>query len=98
MPHVDVLYAQLRERQIGSTYIQTCLGNFVVSTNNIREKIRDIFHNDSCTVNEQPLAKKPRCEFYDEEISIMLEEVCDIAVSHCSSRFAVAGHLVAATP
>ena len=31
---------------------------FVVSINNAREKIPDIFHNDSCAVNEEPLAKK----------------------------------------
>ena len=28
---------------------------------------------------------------------MVLEEVCDIVISHCSSRFAVTGHLVAAT-
>ena len=56
MPHVDVLYAQLQKRQISSTFIQTCLRNFVVSINNVREKISDIFHNDSCAVNEEPLA------------------------------------------
>ena len=26
-----------------------------------------------------------------------LGEVCDVAISHCSSRFAVTGHLLAAT-
>ena len=97
MPHVDVLYAQLQKRQISSTFIQTCLRNFVVSINNVREKISDIFHNDSCAVNEEPLAKRPRCECFDEEISMVLEEVCDIVISHCSSRFAVTGHFVAAT-
>ena len=97
MPHVDVLYAQLQKRQISSTFIQTCLRNFVVSINNVREKISDIFHNDSCAVNEEPLAKRPRCECFDEEISMVLEEVCDIVISHCSSRFAITGHFVAAT-
>ena len=68
MPHVDVLWAQLQMRQISSTFIQTCIRNFVVSINNVREKVRDIFHNDSCAVNEEPLAKRPRCECFDEEI------------------------------
>ena len=97
MPHVDVLYAQLQKRQISSTFIQTCLRNFVVSINNVREKFSYIFHNDSCAVNEEPLAKRSRCECFDEEISMVLEEVCDIVISHCSSRFAVTGHFVAAT-
>ena len=97
MPHVDVLYAQQQKRQISSTFIQICLRNFVVSINNVREKISDIFHNDSCAVNEEPLAKRPRCECFDEEISMVLEEVCDIVISYCSSRFAVTGHFVAAT-
>ena len=46
---------------------------------NDREKIPDIFHNDSCAVNEEPLAKRPRCEYFDEEISMRLGEVCDVA-------------------
>ena len=28
---------------------------------------------------------------------MVLEEVCDIVISNCSSRFAVTGHFVAAT-
>ena len=28
---------------------------------------------------------------------MILGEVCDVVISHCSSRFAVTGHLVAAT-
>ena len=79
MPHVDVLYAQLQKHQISSTFIQTCIRNFVVSINYAREKFPDIFHNDSCAVNEEPLAKRPRCECFDEEISMRLGEVCDVA-------------------
>ena len=79
MPHVDVLYAQLQKRQISSTSIQTCIRNFVVSINNAIEKFPDIFHNDSSTANEEPLAKRPRCECFDEEISMRLVEVCDVA-------------------
>ena len=75
----DVLYAQLQKRQISSTFIQTCIKNFVVSINNAREKIPDIFHNDSCAVNEEPLAKRPRCEYFDQEISMRLGKVCDVA-------------------
>ena len=97
MPHVDILYAQLQKRQISSTFIQTCLRHFVLSVHNGREKIPDIFHNNSCAVNEEPLAKRPRCECFDEEMSMVLKEVCDIVISHCSSRFDVTGHLVAAT-
>ena len=97
MPHVDVLYAQLKKRQISSTLIQRCIRNFVVSINNVKEKILDIFHNDSCAVNEEPLAKRHRCECFDEEISMRLGEVCDVVISHCSCRFADTGHLVAAT-
>ena len=95
--HVDVLYAQLQKRQISSAFIQTCIRNFVASINNVREKIPDTFHNDSCTVNEEPLAKRPRCKCFHEEISMRMGEVCDVVVSHCSSRFTVTGHLVAAT-
>ena len=79
MPHVDVLYAQLKNCQISSTFIQTCIRNFVVSVNNAREKIPDIFHNDSCAVNEKPLAKRPGWEYFDEEISMRLGEVYDVA-------------------
>ena len=79
MPHVDVLYAQLQKHQISSTFIQTCIRNFVVSINKAREKFPDIFHNDSCAVNEEPLAKRPMCECFDEEISMRLGEVCDVA-------------------
>ena len=79
MPHVDVLYAQLQKCQISSTFIQTCIRNFLVSVNNARENIPDIFHNDSCAVNEKPLAKRPRWEYFDEGISIRLGEVCDVA-------------------
>ena len=79
MPHVDVMYAQLQKHQISSTFIQTCIRNFVVSIKNAREKFPDIFHNDACAVNEEPLAKRPRCECFDEEISMRLGEVCDVA-------------------
>ena len=79
MPHVDVLYAQLQKHQISSTFIQTCIRNFVVSINNARKKFPEIFHNDSCAVNEEPLAKRPRCECFDEETSMRLGEVCDVA-------------------
>ena len=75
MPHVDVLYAQLQKHQISPTFIQTCFRNFV---NNAREKIPVVFHNDSCVVNEGPLAKRTRSECFDEEVSMILEEVCDI--------------------
>ena len=57
MPHVDILYAQLQKRQVCSTFIQTCLQNFVKPINNVREKIPDIFNNTSCTMSEEPLAK-----------------------------------------
>ena len=43
------------------------------------KKIPDIFHNDSFAVNEEHLAKRPRCEYFDEEISMRLGEVCDVA-------------------
>ena len=97
MPHVDVLYAQLQKCQISSAFIQTCFRNFLVSINNVRGKIPDIFYNDSCAVEEEPLAKRPRCAYFDEEILMILEEICDIIVSNSSSRFAVTRHLVAAT-
>ena len=61
------------------------------------KKVPDIFHNDSCSVKGEPLAKRPRCVYFDEQISMILEKVCDIIISHCSSWFAVTGHLVAAT-
>ena len=69
----------------------------MLSVHNVREKIPDIFHNNSCAVNEEPLAERPRCECFDEEMSMILKEMCDIVISICSSRFEVAGHLVAAT-
>ena len=75
MPHVDVLYAQLQKHQISSTFIQTCFINFV---NNAREKIPDVFHNDSCVVNEEPLAKRTRSECFGDEVSMILGEVYDI--------------------
>ena len=61
MPHVDFspFDTQLQKHQISSTFIQTCIRNCVVLINNAREKIPDIFHNDSCAVNEKPLAKRP---------------------------------------
>ena len=98
MPHVDIVYAQLQKLQISSTFSQTCLRNSVLSVHNVWEKIPDIFHNNNnCAVNEEPLAKRPRCECFDEEMSLVVKEVCDIVISHCSSRFEVTGHLVAAT-
>ena len=35
--------------------------------------------------------------FLSHSVSMILKEMCDIVISHCSSRFEVAGHLVAAT-
>ena len=97
MPHVDILYAQLQEHQVCSTFIQTCLQNFVKYINNVREKIPDIFNNTSCTMSEEPLAKRPRSLSIDEETSLILKKVCDIIISHCCSLFEFTGHLVAAT-
>ena len=74
MPHVDILYAQLQEHQVCSTFIQTCLQNFVKYINNVREKIPDIFNNTSCTMSEEPLAKRPRSLSIDEETSLIFEE------------------------
>ena len=79
-----------------STFSQTCLRHFVESINNVREKFPYTFPSDSCAVNEEPLAERPRCECIDVEISMIFEEVRDIAVSHCNPRFTVTGHLVAA--
>ena len=59
MPHIDVLHAQLQKRQISSTFIQTCLRNIVVSINYVGEKSPDIFHNESCAVNEDLWQKGP---------------------------------------
>ena len=75
MPHVDILYAQLQEHQVCSTFIQTCLQNFVKSINNVREKIPDIFNNTLCTMSEEPLAKRPRSLSIDEGTSLILKEV-----------------------
>ena len=69
--------------------IQTCIRNLVVSINIVREKIPAIFHNDSCAINEELIEKRTRCECFDEEISMRLREVCDVVISHCSSRLAV---------
>ena len=96
MPHVDVLHAQLQKHQISSTFIQTCKIKILWCQSTMSEKIPDIFHNDSCAVNEERLARRPRCECFDEKISMRLGEVCDV-ISHCISRFAVTGHLVVAT-
>ena len=95
MPHVDILYAQLQKRQVCSTFIQTCLQNFVKSINNVRENIPDIFNNTSCTMSEEPLAKRPISSSIDGETSLILKEVCDIIISHCCSRFEFTGHLAA---
>ena len=97
MPHVDILYDQLQKCQISSSFIQTCLRHCVLSVHTVWEQIPDIFHNNSCAVNEEPLAKRPRCQCFDEEMSMILKEVCDIVISHCRSRFEVTGHLVAVT-
>ena len=43
MPQVDILYAQLQKCQVCSTFIQTCLQNFVKSINNLGEKIQMSF-------------------------------------------------------
>ena len=69
MPHVDILYAQLKKRQVCSTFIQTCLQNSVKSINNVSEKFPDIFHNTSCTM--------VRSSSFDEETSLITKEVCD---------------------
>ena len=82
---------------LGLFHIQTCLKNFVKSINNVREKIPDIFNNPSCTMNEEPLAKRPRPSSIDEETSLILKEVGDIIISHCCSQFEFTGHLVTAT-
>ena len=79
MPHVDVVYAQLQQWKVSSIFIQTCLRHFVVSINNVREKISDICHNDSCAVNEEPLSQRLRCECFNE-ISMILEEECGIVI------------------
>ena len=69
----------------------------MVSINNVKEKVPDVFHNDCCAVNEEPIAKGSRCECFDQDILMTSEEVCDVVVSHCSARYAVTGHLAAAT-
>ena len=97
MPHVDIIYAQLQKHQVCSKFIQPCLQNFVKSINNVKEKFLDILHNTSCTMSEEPLAKRPRSSGIDEETSLILKEVCDIIISNCYSWFEFTGHLVAAT-
>ena len=61
----------------------------MVSINIVREQFPAIFHNDSCAINGEPIKKMPRFECFDEEISMRLREVCDVVISHCSSRLAV---------
>ena len=63
------------------------------------EKKPSIVNNDSCAVTEEPLAKDQGVNGVNgvnEEMSMILEEVCDIVISRCSSKLAVNGLLVAA--
>ena len=97
IPHVDILICSTAKVP-GLFYIHSdMLTKFVKSINNVREKIPDIFNNTSCTMSEEPLAKRPRSSSIDEETSLILKEVCDIIISHCCSWFEFTGHLVAAT-
>eukprot|EP00795_Rhopilema_esculentum_P001844 gene1844-16336_t len=44
-----------------------------------------------------PLPKRPRFPYSDEELSVTLIEVSDVIISHCCSRFKFTEHLTAAT-
>ena len=94
MPHVEILYAQLQKRQIDPVFINNCMKNFVQAINNERDKIPLIFPHISETFLA---AKRPRVDSSDEQKSRILHEVCDIIISHFSSRFKFSNHLVAAT-
>ncbi|XP_065070319.1 zinc finger MYM-type protein 1-like [Rhopilema esculentum] len=97
MPHVDILYAQLQKRQISATFIQTCIQNFVKAINNVRDKVPDICSMTSSAESVDPLPKRPRFPYSDEELSVTLIEVSDVIISHCCSRFKFTEHLTAAT-
>ncbi|KAL7826423.1 hypothetical protein AOLI_G00316320 [Acnodon oligacanthus] len=91
MPHVDLLYAKLQKKVIGSVYIQDSIQQDI-------QKIRNSVHSmvgQSSVGGGQPVKRRRTLGVEDHER--MAAEVCDIILGHSRGRFSFTDHLILIT-
>ncbi|XP_062268110.1 zinc finger MYM-type protein 1-like [Platichthys flesus] len=93
MPHVDILYAKLQNRNIDSVYINRCIQQFQEDI----QKIRDSVH--AMVVEHRSGSEQPRKRraIDQDELKRIATEVCDTILGHTKERFAFKDHLISAT-
>ncbi|XP_031425812.1 zinc finger MYM-type protein 1-like [Clupea harengus] len=93
MPHVDILYAKLQERNIDSVHINRCLQQFQEEIQKIRDSIHALVVEEN-SGSEQP---RKRRAVKEDELRRIAVEVCDTILGHTRERFAFKDHLISAT-
>lgn len=82
LPHSDILYNQLQQRQLDSIKVKNSISVFSSSIQKIRDQL-DLELNDDISEEIAP-AKRQR---YTDGNNQMAKEVCDVIITNVSSRF-----------
>lgn len=86
MPHCDILFSELQQKQIDSVKTMKYVSDFVSSVQRVRSSL-DIDHH---LEGEEPSAKRAR---FTESRSVCAKEVCDIITTQINDRFLFSDYL-----
>ncbi|XP_069481109.1 protein zwilch homolog isoform X1 [Ambystoma mexicanum] len=90
MPHVDMLYSQLRKWDIDTTHVAIATTDFITCINNVRGSVQDL----SSRLPEESRFLNNVTEI--ETLNQVAKKVCDVFIIHAKKRFAFTKHLVTA--
>jgi hypothetical protein len=92
LPHSDILYSQLQQRQLDSMKVQKYISDFQNAIQKVRSEVDyDYYQNDNDDAAIQP-AKRQR---YLDNNRQMAREICDVIITNILDRFSVNDYLEA---
>jgi hypothetical protein len=84
LPHSDILYSQLQQRQLDSMKLQKYISDFQNAIQKVRSEVDyDYYQNDNDNAAIQP-AKRQR---YLDNNRQMAREICDVIITNILDRF-----------
>ena len=90
MPHADILFKMLQQRNIDAIKTKHCISSFKTTIENIRNTSVDAIEEKLRETVQCPPRKRRREGHRTSEA----KEVCDAIISHVNDRFAFTNHLV----
>lgn len=91
LPHSDILYNQLQQRQLDSIKVQKCILDFKKVIQNIRNEV-DYDTPVEDEANEDAVTRRPRFSDNNKQIA---KEVCDVIITNIADRFSFTGYFEA---